>query len=332
MIRKVNRVMQDFFRPIRLGIGKLIWDRKQSRALELIKDDIVDMNRVKSILFLRYDGKIGDMVINTLLFREVKKNYPNVKVGVVARGAAKDIIKFNPYVDEIYDYEKGKESSLAERVRKAEYDVVIDFSEMLRVNQMKLINLCGGKVNIGLDKSDWKLFDLSYKKSYDRHITDMYGNILQLLGVKEPDLSYEIYVDEAIKKRVDDIVEGIKEDIVILNPYAASKHRSFNRDRILEIGRRILRDEKRAVVFIGEPSKKVEIEGIISELGSDRVFYPELKGILEVAELISHAKYIITPDTSIVHIGVAKNIPMTAVYRLDTGDNNSIVWGPSSKS
>ncbi|MGL4802116.1 MAG: glycosyltransferase family 9 protein, partial [Cetobacterium sp.] len=33
---------------------------------------------------------------------------------------------------------------------------------------------------------------------------------------------------------------------------------------------------------------------------------------------------------SIVHIGVAEKLPMTAVYRLDTGDNNSVVWGPNS--
>ncbi|WP_047394960.1 glycosyltransferase family 9 protein [Cetobacterium sp. ZOR0034] len=331
MIRKVNRVIQDFLRPIRLEIGKMIWDRKEKKSLELLQGDRVDMKKIKSILFLRYDGKIGDMVINTLLFREVKKVYPDIKIGVVGRGAAKDIIKFNPYVDEIYEYEKGKESSLGKRVRAEGYDVVIDFSEMLRVNQMKLINLCGGKINIGLDKVNWKLFDLSYKKSYDKHITDMYKNILRLLEIENPDLTYDIYSDEVVKNRIDGIVKNIDGDIVILNPYAASKHRSFNREKILEISKRVLKDEKNVLLFIGEPSKKVEIDGIIEKLNSNRVFYPELKGILDVAELISHAKYIVTPDTSIVHIAVAKGIPMTAVYRLDTEDNNSKVWGPNSK-
>ncbi|MGL5949790.1 MAG: glycosyltransferase family 9 protein [Cetobacterium sp.] len=331
MIRKVNRVIQDFLRPIRLGIGKMMWDKKDRKSLELVQGDRVDMKSVKSILFLRYDGKIGDMVINTLLFREVKKKYPNVKIGVVARGAAKDIVKFNPYVDEIYDYEKGKERSLGERVRKEQYDVVVDFSEMLRVNQMKLVNLCGGKVNIGLDKESWKLFDLSYKKSYDKHITEMYKNILKLLGIENPDLSYEIYSDKDVKNRIDRIVKGVEGEIIVLNPYAASKHRSFNRERILEISKKVLKDQKNVLLYIGEPSKKSEILEIIETLKCSRVLYPELKGILDVAELISHAKYIITPDTSIVHIGVSKNIPMSAVYRLDTGDNNSIVWGPNSE-
>ncbi|MGL5934513.1 MAG: glycosyltransferase family 9 protein, partial [Cetobacterium sp.] len=150
-------------------------------------------------------------------------------------------------------------------------------------------------------------------------------------NIENPDLNYEIYTNEEIKNRITQIIEGIDGDIVILNPYAASKHRSFSREKILEISKEVLKKEKNKLVFIGEPSKKDEILEFIKNLKCDRVFYPELQGILDVAEIISHAKYIITPDTSIVHIGVSKNIPMTAVYRLDAGDNNSVVWGPNSK-
>lgn len=333
MIRKLNRVIQDFLRPIRLELGRKIWDKKSEKHLELIKNNRVDMSRVKSILFLRYDGKIGDMVINTLMFREIQKRYPDIRIGVVSRGAATDIIKFNPHIDIIYNYKKGKESELASEIAKENYDVLIDFSEMLRVNQMKFINLCKAKINIGLDKKDWDLFDLSYEKNYEKHITDMYKNVLNTLGIENPNLDYEIHtgmiVKDEIKRRLREL--GNPESIVILNPYAASKHRSFNVEKILEISCKVLKDSKSMLIFIGESSKKSEIEGIIEALGDrDRVKYPTLSGILEVVELIKHADYVITPDTSIVHIGVAEKLPMTAVYRLDTGDNNSVVWGPNS--
>lgn len=333
MIRKLNRVVQDFLRPIRLSIGKKLWDRKNEKHMELVKNNKLDMGRVKSILFLRYDGKIGDMVINTLMFREIQKRYPEIKIGVVSRGGATDIIKFNPHINKIYNYKKGKESELAHEIAKENYDVLVDFSETLRVNQMKFINLCKAKVNIGLDKEDWNLFDISYKKNYEKHITDMYKNILSIFGIENPDLSYDIFTGliakDEIKRRLREL--GNPENMVILNPYAASKHRSFNKEKILEISSKILKNPKNMLVFIGEPGKKTEIEELMEAIGDrDRVKYPALSGILEVVELIKHAKYIITPDTSIVHIGVAKGVPMTAVYRLDTGDNNSVVWGPNS--
>lgn len=97
-------MVQDFLRPIRLSIGRKLWDKKNKKNIDLLKDGKLDMNRVKSILFLRYDGKIGDMVINTFVFREIQKRYPDIKIGVVTKGTAMDIIKFNPYVSVIYEY------------------------------------------------------------------------------------------------------------------------------------------------------------------------------------------------------------------------------------
>ncbi|MGL5229604.1 MAG: glycosyltransferase family 9 protein [Cetobacterium sp.] len=333
MIRKLNRVVQDCLRPIRLNIGRKLWDRKVEKHPELIENNRVDMSRVKSILFLRYDGKIGDMVINTLMFREIQKRYPDIKIGVVSRGAATDIIKFNPHVNVIYNYKKGKEKQLATEIAKENYDVLVDFSEMLRVNQMKFINQCRAKINIGLDKSDWNLFDISYEKNYRQHITDMYKNVLKILGIENPDLSYEIHtgvvVKDEIKRRLCEL--GNPNSIIILNPYAASKHRSFNMQKILEISAKVLKETNSMLIFIGEPSKKSEIESIIDVLGErDRVKYPTLSGILEVVELIRHAKYVITPDTSIVHIAAAEKIPMTAVYRADIeNDTNSKLWAPN---
>lgn len=53
MIRKINRIFQDFMREKRLKIGKYIWDRKEKN--NYIKGDnfILD-NNIKSIVFLRY--------------------------------------------------------------------------------------------------------------------------------------------------------------------------------------------------------------------------------------------------------------------------------------
>lgn len=98
MIRKLNRIFQDYMREKRLKIGRYIWDRKEKKE-KIVAGNFIEKNSIKSILFLRYDGKIGDMVVNTVMFREIKKQYPSMKIGVVARGAAKEIIKNNPYID-----------------------------------------------------------------------------------------------------------------------------------------------------------------------------------------------------------------------------------------
>ena len=105
MFRKLNRAIKGFLREKRLKLGKFLWDRKEKKE-NIVLENFIEKNKINSILFLRYDGKIGDMIINTLMFREIKKRYPNVKIGVVARGNNKDIIENNKNVDKIYIYEK----------------------------------------------------------------------------------------------------------------------------------------------------------------------------------------------------------------------------------
>lgn len=331
MIRRINRKIQDYLRPKRLKIGRLIWDKKKEiNNVDLIDNGKLNMDKVKSILFLRDDGKIGDMVVNTLMFREIKKRYPSIKIGVVAREDAKEIIKYNSNVDIIYIYEKGKEKELAKKIAAKGYDVLVDFSELLRVNQMKLINLCKAKVNIGLDKENWKLFDISYKKDETKHISDLYERVLKLFRIEDIIPEYEINIPKESMDRVDKIVAGC-EKIVVLNPFAASKHRSLNEENIKKIAEKLLKNEGGTLFIIGEPDKKKEIENIIKDIDGD-VRYPELKGILDVVALISKSSYVITPDTSIVHIAAAFKIPMTAIYRTDLGnDKNSKVWAPNYK-
>ena len=100
MIRRLNRAFQDYMREKRLKYGRYVWDRKEKKT-EIKKGNFIEKNNINSILFLRYDGKIGDMVINTIMFREIKKQYPSIKIGVVTKGGAKGVIEDNPYVDKI---------------------------------------------------------------------------------------------------------------------------------------------------------------------------------------------------------------------------------------
>ena len=337
LIKKINRIFQDYMREKRLKIGKYIWDRKEkSKIIE--GDNFLKDNNIKSILFLRYDGKIGDMIVNSLMFREIKKVYPDIKIGVVARGAAIDIIKNNPNVDEIYEYHKDRKKikDLALKIKEEKYDLLIDFSEMLRVNQMMLINLCGARINIGLDRKDWKLFDLSIESGKDfkwtEHITKRYLAYLIKLGLKKEniDISYDIYLKD--EKKYEAFFNKIKENKkIILNPYGASKHKSFNIETLENIIT-YLKDKDIAIILVYFGDKYKELEFLEKKYKS--VYIPKkIESILNTAILIKKSDYVISPDTSIVHIASAFNKKMITVYPPKGGKYgiDHLVWAPKSK-
>ena len=337
LIKKLNRIFQDYMREKRLKIGKYIWDRKDKVKI-LEGNGFLEENDIKSILFLRYDGKIGDMVVNSLMFREIKKVYPNIKIGIVARGAAIDIIKDNPNVDKIYEYYKDRKKikDLALKIKEEKYDLLIDFSEMLRVNQMMLINLCGARINIGLDRKDWKLFDLSIESGKDfkwtEHITNRYLAYLIKLGLKKEsiDISYDIYLKD--EKKYETFFYKIKENKkLILNPYGASKHKSFNIETLENIIT-YLKDKDIAIILVYFGDKYKELEFLEKKYKS--VYIPKkIESILNTTILIKKSDYVISPDTSIVHIASALNKKMIIVYPPKGGKYgvDHLVWAPKSK-
>ena len=337
LIKKINRIFQDYMREKRLKIGRYIWDRKKkSKIIE--GDNFLKDNNIKSILFLRYDGKIGDMIVNSLIFREIKKVYPDIKIGVVARGAAIDIIRENPNVDKIYEYYKDRKKikDLALKIKEEKYDLLIDFSEMLRVNQMMLINLCGARTNIGLDRKDWELFDLSIESGKDfkwtEHITNRYLAYLIKLGLKKEniDIFYDIYLKD--EKKYEDFFNEIKENKkIILNPYGASKHKSFNIETLENIIN-YLKDKDIAIILTYFGDKYKELEFL--EKKYKYVYIPKkIESILDTAILIKKSDYVISPDTSIVHIASAFNKKMIIVYPPKGGKYgvDHLVWAPKSE-
>ena len=337
LIKRINRIFQDYMRAKRLKIGKYIWDRKE-KAKIVEGNNFLKDNSIKSILFLRYDGKIGDMIVNSLMFREIKKVYPDIRIGVIARGAAIDIIKDNPNVDKIYKYYKDRKKikDLALKIKEEKYDLLIDFSEMLRVNQMMLINLCKARINIGLDRKDWELFDLSIESDKDfkwtEHITKRYLAYLIKLGLKKENIniSYDIYLKDEKKYEVffNEIKESKK---LILNPYGASKHKSFSIETLENIIT-YLKDKDIAIILTYFGDKYKELEFL--EKKYKYVYIPkEIESILDTAILIKKSDYVISPDTSIVHIASTFNKKMITVYPPKGGKYgvDHLVWAPKSE-
>lgn len=335
LLSKINRMFQDFMRPKRLALGKWRWDRKKShlknRVAIIDRKNIIEELSIKSVLFLRGDGKIGDMVINSLMFRELKKTYPELTIGVVVKGGAKDIISNNPHIDHIYDYSSSssKVKKLAQHIETAGYDLVIDFTEMLRVKQMMFINLCTAKYNLGINKQDWNLFDLTINyQDKDLHISAKYAAILKVLGIAKPNLSYDIHIDKQSVKQTEVFLEQVKESkLVIINPYGASKHRTLTIETVKKIVDGLIKIEDWAISFVFPPEKKSEIKALCDSYQSKVYINEQLKGIQDTACLIKSADYVITPDTSIVHLAVAFERPMLAIYRRELG-NNAKLWGP----
>ena len=109
------------------------------------KNNLFDIKKSKNVLILKYD-RIGDMVVTTPIFRELKKAYPEISISVLASKLNKDVIKNNPYIDEVYTNYKNNilhDFPTLLKLRKKNFDVCIELEHSViphAIFRLKVIN------------------------------------------------------------------------------------------------------------------------------------------------------------------------------------------------
>lgn len=63
----------------------------------------LDINKAKSVLFFRNVDKIVNIMVSILLFRKIKKKYPDIEIIILCGGNNKEIIRYNNNVSWIYE-------------------------------------------------------------------------------------------------------------------------------------------------------------------------------------------------------------------------------------
>ena len=66
----------------------------------------MEFKDIKKILFLRYDGKIGDYIITSWIYREIKKQRPDIQIDVVGISKNEKLFLNNKSIDKFYKLKK----------------------------------------------------------------------------------------------------------------------------------------------------------------------------------------------------------------------------------
>lgn len=216
---------------LRLGLGKYFLDKKNG------------LNRItnvpRSILFLRQDGKIGDYVVSSFVFREIKKFNPHIKIGVICTKQNAYLFKQNPYIDQLYYVKKKSildyiKCGLA--IQKEQYDLVIDPTIMIRNRDLLLLRLINAKHYIGYQKANYGLFNINQEGQF--HFSELYKLALEKVNITVQDISYDVPFDEQSAVEISEFLQKNQlEKYIAINFYGAARIKKVNDDNHQKIFR-----------------------------------------------------------------------------------------------
>ncbi len=318
MYRKIRSHIKEYQRKF----GKKILDKKK-------KNIKLDFKDIKKILFIRYDGKIGDYMVSSFIYREIKKQRPDIQIDVIGINKNESLFLKNENIDHFYKLKKTKYRYLyawAKKLRKENYDILIDPTEVLKNKDLFFIREVNAKVNFGYAKENYKIFNKNIEKN-EKHITEVYKMISEELGFKSISTTYDIPIDDISDKEIEKFLkENDAESFIAVNLFGAKKRTKFTYEKSLELLRLILNQRgKSKVILLYSPAEKEILENLVIEINDKNlVYYNKSKTIFDSISIIKRAELVISPDTSIVHIAEGLNKRIITFYT--SSDNDFAKW------
>ena len=274
----------------------------------------VDPAKVRRILAVRHDARLGNLLLLTPALRLIKEAFPAARVEVLLADKYGDALKHNPCVDEILT------AKALPTLRLRGYDLAFDFSPQhaFSLSSAAWTALSGAKRRIGFDRGDAATFldDLVPVPAHRAHET---ANLAALVrhaapaAALPPDAAlrtaYYFGPGEKETGAATWAKWGLDRDSVALFLGARAEKR-LDPAWFFELGKVIVHSGRK-VVLMGGPAERKLLEGLKIPAGA--IIAPELS-LRAFAAAIVNARSILTADTGPLHLAIALGVPTVQLF------------------
>ncbi|NPA53715.1 MAG: lipopolysaccharide heptosyltransferase II [Aquificae bacterium] len=259
---------------------------------------------------------LGDLILTTPLIASIKRHFPESKIDIITKPFGKDVLKYNPYINQIIVFDKKKDSNikLIKRIKKEKYNLAISPHRSHRASYS--LFLSGIKERIGFDKAGFSfLYTKTIPHRFDgTHEIDRNLSLLKALEnyseeklVKNP----EIFLDQKEEKAFRSF--GLEEkNYVLIAPGSKWETKRWTIEgfsKVIDI-----LSEKEKVVLIGGKEDLEYGNEILKNVQKPVLNLIGKTSLRESFSLIKHAKALISNDSAPVHMAVAFNTPVVDIY------------------
>jgi len=263
-------------------------------------------------------GRIGDMILLTPSFRLIKDKYPEAQIDIIASRHNYIIPKLNPDINYVYVYDKKPINviKLISKLRHQYYDFYIDPKDHFSRESYIFSRIVKAQTKIGFNRPGYNNFDIQIDNSNQNR--NLFHSIrilkaLKPLGIPIPELlpKPSLFEDPNSLEYVEINFPKLSQNkhIALLNISASKDYRMW----IIENWEKFIAEfSKNNIYFIlsCEPRHRNLAEKLI---GKHSFLFPS-RNFNDIVSLVRKVDFVITPDTSIVHVASAWNKPTFALY------------------
>lgn len=261
----------------------------------------------EKILVIRFSS-IGDILMTTPVLRCIKQQLPGVSLHFLTKQKFRFVLAANPYIDRFHCLDDSLPKLIAE-LRRENFDYILDLHHNLRTF---LVKRALGKKASSYFKANfekWLMVRFKINRLPGTHTSERFLQAAAPLGIKDDGggLDYFFRADYTREELLPVTHCGNYAGMIIGGSYFT---RRMPPEKIIEIIRRL----KDPVVLLGGAEDRERGE-IIRQAAGDRVFNACGSCTFDQsAFLVKEAKYVISHDTSLMHVAAAFNKKIISVW------------------
>ncbi|MDQ7059600.1 MAG: glycosyltransferase family 9 protein [Sulfurimonas sp.] len=284
------------------------------------KNDLSDINKIGVII----SGLLGDILLRTPVLRALKDIYPNSKIVAITDPIGKSVLVNNNYVDDIIIIDRKKVNKFKKNINKINGILSIRAEKLdLLVNLYNggsshlMVALSGAKYKLGFCQNRKEyIYNIENKCAKDRlkdeqTLNNYMISIVEPLSEKQYSLKPVFDLQNIIKKETNKYLSDFNYDvnkIYTLNLASSKEDKILEYKKYLYIVEYIYEKYGFLPAVISNPGQEYIQDDFINKyLQNTSIPFITLKAmsIEEVAAIINITKFIVTPDTGLMHLAMA---------------------------
>lgn len=292
--------------------------------------------RLNSIIILAQE-KIGDAILLTPLFKNLRRVFPKIEIHVVALSPVYPFFEYDPNVDVVY---KVKQNYFAYflSLRKKKFDLLFSTKDHPSFTFLYQSRIIPARYRIGIFHPYHKgFFNHLIQRDFHQHIIEKNLAILEFLKIPLTDEDRRPYLPEKnIHNEVQSFARKISnKNCIGINLSAGEKDREWTFEKWVELLKKI---DLKVVIFSTQDrnNDKQKLESMFDHV----IQSPITRTIFEVGHILQYLKLLISPDTALIHVASCFNINVVGLYRSKVEHvtrfypylvNNQVLTSPTSR-
>lgn len=285
----------------------------------------LDLKNVKRVLLVLTTG-LGDAVLSTPVFTNLRQALPNADIRLLCRKNWVSLFEHDADLNKIIVYH-GKYRRFFPTLTQLK-DFAPDLTLVLHGNDpdiIPLVYLSGSPyiVRIPVSTTRYPFLLSNQSREQDKntidnlHYIDNRLRILDTIRVAATSRFPRIYLKpELINSTLDKIHQlGSINSYWVYHPFAADMYKTWPLDKAQAFLNSAIEQSNSMVLITGNHAQRAAIDILLQSLPAGKAI--NVAGSLNIAEtaaILSKAKYVVAPDTGILHLAAALNVPTLGLY------------------